>query len=129
ELDLFETIQFPLNVVERQGEKLFKLAYEKGVGTIAMKPMAGGALRNARSALKFILDNPHLSVAIPGMDSVEQVVENAQTTDGVSLTEDERQVLIDEGKELGQKFCRRCGYCLPCPEGINIPMMFLMEGY
>ncbi len=129
ETDLFETIQFPLNIVERQGERLFEMAHEKGIGTIAMKPMAGGALRDGRGALKFILDNPHLTVAIPGMDSVNQVIENSQAADGISLTEEEREALIEEAKKLGQTFCRRCGYCLPCPEGINIPVMFLMEGY
>ena len=129
ETDLFETIQFPFNVVERQGERLFKMAYDKGIGTIAMKPMAGGAIRNGRDALKFILENPNLTVAIPGMDSVEQVVENVQAADGVCLTEEEREHLIKLAKELGDTFCRRCGYCLPCPEGINIPMMFLVEGY
>lgn len=129
EKDLFETIQFPLNIVERQGERLFKMAAEGGVGTIAMKPLAGGALRDGRGAIKFILDNPHLSVAIPGMDSVDQVVENSQAADGTRLTQAEREHLIEEARELGETFCRRCGYCLPCPEGINIPTMFLMEGY
>jgi len=129
ETDLFETIQFPFNVVEKQGEKVFKLAFERNIGTIAMKPMAGGALRNGRSSLKYILENPHLNVAIPGMDSVDQVVENSESVDGEALTWEERTRLIEEAKELGTKFCRRCGYCLPCPQGIDIPTMFLMEGY
>lgn len=129
ETDLFETIQFPFNAVERQGEGLFKKAYEKGVGTIAMKPMAGGALRDGRRALKFILESPYLSVAIPGMDSPEQVKENTGAADGFGLTKEERDDLLKMARELGDTFCRRCGYCLPCPEGINIPMMFLMEGY
>ncbi|NMA94536.1 MAG: aldo/keto reductase [Clostridiales bacterium] len=128
ETDMFETIQFPLNVVERQGEYLFERAYEKNVGTIAMKPIAGGAIRDAQGALKFILDNPHLTVAIPGMDSVEQVIQNSQAAN-MPLTKEEKESLEKEARELGQTFCRRCGYCLPCPEGIDIPMMFLMEGY
>lgn len=129
ETDLFETVQFPFNVVEKQGEKAFKLAFEKNVGTIAMKPMAGGALSNGRSALKFILESPYLDVAIPGMDSVKQVIENARAMDDVALTMEERDELVKEAKELGTTFCRRCGYCLPCPQGIDIPSMFLMEAY
>lgn len=129
ETDLFETVQFPYNAVESHGEEVFKLALEKGVGTIAMKPMAGGALRHGQNALKFILESPYLNVAIPGIDSVDQVVENAEATDDMRLTFEERDELLKEVKELGQAFCRRCGYCLPCPQGIDIPQMFLMEGY
>ena len=42
ESDKFETIQFPYNIVENQADEVFKRAYEKGVGTIVMKPLAGG---------------------------------------------------------------------------------------
>lgn len=129
ETDCFATIQFPFSVVERQIEDLFKKAHEKNIGTIAMKPMAGGALRDGRKALKFILDSPYLSVAIPGMDSVAQVLENSGAADGIPLAEEELQEIVKVAKELGNTFCRRCGYCLPCPQGIDIPIMFLMEGY
>lgn len=129
EADAFATIQFPFSVVERQAEEIFMKAHDKNIGTIAMKPMAGGALRDGRKSLKFILESPYLSVAIPGMDSMEQVIENAGAADDTILTDEERQEIIKIAKELGQTFCRRCGYCLPCPEGINIPLIFLMEGY
>lgn len=125
----FATIQFPFSVVERQAEEIFMKAYEKNIGTIAMKPMAGGALRDGRKSLKFILESPYLSVAIPGMDSIEQVIENAGAADDAPMTDEDRQSIIKIAKELGQTFCRRCGYCLPCPEDINIPIMFLMEAY
>lgn len=129
ETDIFATIQFPFSVVERQGEELFIKAFEKNIGTIAMKPMAGGALRDGRKALKYILDSPYLNVAIPGMDCVEQVIVNAEAADGIQLTDEEKQEIEKIAKELGNTFCRRCGYCMPCPAGINIPMMFLMEAY
>ncbi|MDD2481868.1 MAG: aldo/keto reductase [Lutispora sp.] len=129
ETDAFATIQFPFSVVERQVEELFKKAYEKNMGTIAMKPMAGGALRDGREALKYILENKHLSVAIPGMDSLAQVLENSGAADGIPLTNEEREAIVKVAKELGNTFCRRCGYCMPCPEGIDIPTMFIMEGY
>lgn len=129
ETDIFATIQFPFNVIEKQGEELFKKANEKGLGTIAMKPMAGGALRDGRTSLKYILESPYLNVAIPGMDSVEQVIENAGAADDTPMTVEEKDKLIKIAKDLGETFCRRCGYCLPCPEGIDIPNIFLMEGY
>jgi predicted aldo/keto reductase-like oxidoreductase len=97
----FETIQFPFNPVESQGKELFSTALEKGIGTIAMKPMAGGAFTKQKLSLKYIINSNLINIAIPGMD--------------IEL--------------LGNDFCRRCGYCKPCPEGIDIPNVFLFEGY
>jgi predicted aldo/keto reductase-like oxidoreductase len=126
----FETVQFPYNLVENQGAPLFKRAYELGIGVITMKPLAGGAISNGPLSLKHILNNPHVSVAIPGMDSPLQVVENAAVGSApLEFTqEDYRQMEIVKS-EMGEHFCRRCGYCLPCPEGLDIPTLFLMEGY
>ena len=41
----------------------------------------------------------------------------------------EMRRLLAEVKELGTEFCRQCGYCLPCPSGIDIPIVFRLEGY
>lgn len=128
-LNIFDTIQFPFSAVERQAVDIFKKAVEQNVGTIAMKPMAGGALRDGRKALKYILESPYLNVAIPGMDCIEQVVENAEAADEIKLTEAERQEIEKVAKELGNTFCRRCGYCMPCSVEMDIPMMFIMESY
>lgn len=130
ETDYFSTIQFPYNAVERQAEDLFKRAKERNIGVIVMKPLAGGAITKGNLALRFILENPNVSVVIPGVDRIEQVAENAAVAKSfIPLKEDERQELEDLAKELGSKFCRRCGYCLPCPQDIDIPTQFLMEGY
>ena len=51
----FETIQFPYNIVEDQADEVFKKAYEKGIGTITMKPLAGGAIDDGSLAIKYIL--------------------------------------------------------------------------
>ncbi|MGV8146926.1 MAG: aldo/keto reductase [Alkaliphilus sp.] len=126
----FATVQFPYNVIERQAEALFKRAYEKNIGVIVMKPLAGGALNEGNLALKFILENPHISVIIPGMDKTEQVYENAGVGKyTIPLRQDEREKLEELAKLLGQKFCRRCGYCLPCPQEIDIPTNLLFEVY
>lgn len=130
ETDYFSTIQFPYNAVERQAEDLFKRAKERNIGVIVMKPLAGGAIVKGNLALRFILENHNVSVVIPGIDKVEQVAENAAVAKSfIPLNEDERQELENLAKELGSKFCRRCGYCLPCPQDIDIPTQFLMEGY
>ena len=130
EHDEFETIQFPFNPVESQGKELFTKALERGLGTIAMKPMAGGAFTKQKLSLKYIINSNLINVAIPGMDSIEQVVENASVGDfSEPLTEEEYEEINKEVEVLGNEFCRRCGYCKPCPEGIDIPSVFLFEGY
>ncbi len=129
DIDDFETVQYPYSVVEQQAREVFAKAHEIGVGTIAMKPLAGGSLDDARTAIKYILEDYHLDCAIPGMESIEQIMENVQAADGVKLSEEEKEQLVKKASELGQTFCRRCGYCLPCPQKINIPQVFLMEGY
>lgn len=126
----FATIQCPYNPVERQAEEIFKKANKLNIGVIVMKPLAGGAIRNASLSLRFIINNPNVTTAIPGMDSIEQIVENAELGNKIEpLTDVEEDIIFKEAEELGSEFCRRCGYCLPCPQGIDIPTQFLMEGY
>ena len=126
----FETLQFPYNLIERQGEPLFEWASKRGIGVIIMKPMAGGAITNGTLSLKLILNNPHVSVAIPGMDRPLQVVENASVLKApIELSKMEQEEIITLKEALGETFCRRCGYCLPCPQGIDIPTQFILEGY
>lgn len=126
----FATIQFPYNAVERQGEALFARARAKDIGVIVMKPLGGGALSNGEAAIRFVLENPNVSVVIPGMDSLDQVQENARAGRELRpLTEAERTVLEREAAALGKEFCRRCGYCAPCTVGIDIPGNFIVDSY
>lgn len=128
--DFYETIQFPFNPMERHGEALFKQAKVQDVGIIVMKPYAGGAIVNKEYALRFELEHEAVSIVIPGVDSLEQLEFNARLASPfVPLKPEERAIIEKEAKELGEHFCRRCGYCLPCAVEINIPMMFLLEGY
>ncbi|NBG87305.1 aldo/keto reductase [Isachenkonia alkalipeptolytica] len=126
----FASIQFPYNIVESQGEKVFEKAKKQGIGVIVMKPLAGGAIEDGSLALKYILNNPNISVIIPGMDSIAQVKENAAVSlKDYGLTGQEQEKIEEIQGKLGNRFCRRCGYCAPCAVGINIPAQFLMEGY
>lgn len=126
----YATIQFPYNAIERQGEPLFEKAKKNNIGVIIMKPLAGGALSKGELAVRYILENPNISVVIPGMDSVEQVIQNARPAiDRRSLTDEEREILHEEAKSLGTQFCRRCGYCAPCTIGIDIPNNFVFDSY
>ena len=126
----FETIMYPYNIVETQGEKLFKRCKELNIGVIAMKPMAGGALEDGTLALRFILNNDNITTAIPGMATFEEIEENAAVGNVVPpLSYDELIKIQEISKELGTEFCRRCAYCAPCPQGIDIPAIFILRGY
>lgn len=128
--DWVETIMFPYNIVERQGEALMKQCTEKNVGFIVMKPLAGGAIEDASLAIRFICKNPDVSVVIPGMYDQKEIVQNLAACEDTSpLTEKELTDIEEIIGKLGNHFCRRCNYCAPCTVGINIPGVFLFQGY
>ena len=129
ETDKFETIQFPYNIIENQAEEILKIANKKGIGTIIMKPLAGGAITDATLAIKYILNKEYIDVVIPGMDKVEQVKQNVDASINRELTEEDNNKIEEIKLLFGKHFCRRCEYCLPCPKNINIPQCFLLEGY
>lgn len=130
EMEWVETVMFPYNIVENQGEQLIKTCCEKGIGFIAMKPLAGGAIEDAALALRYICTNPGVSVVIPGMAESAELEQNlAAVKDTAPLTQEEQAKLTQVRKALGTQFCRRCNYCQPCSVGINISGAFLFDGY
>ena len=130
ELDWVETVMFPYNLVETQGEELIAECERKNIGFICMKPLAGGAIEDARLAMRFILNNSAVTVVIPGMAETSEIRENASvSSDTSALSEEEIENIEKIRAELGTNFCRRCNYCAPCTAGINISAVFLFEGY
>ena len=130
EMDWVETIMFPYNIVERQGEKLIHKCSEKNIGFIDMKPLAGGAIEDGRLALRFVCANPDVTVVIPGLYDVSEIEKNMEAVEDVSeLTAEELEAMEKVRKQLGTNFCRRCNYCQPCTVGINISGCFLFQGY
>ena len=130
EFDWVETIMFPYNIVETQGEELIAKCAERNIGFIAMKPLAGGAIEDASTAMRFIVRNPAVTVVIPGMAAIAEAEQNIRAAaDTSALTPAEQNTVNAVRKALGNHFCRRCNYCAPCTVGINIPSVFLMEGY
>lgn len=129
-LDWVETIMFPYNIVENQGEKLIAKCREKNIGFIDMKPLAGGAIENAALALRFVCSNPGITVVIPGMAETSELEENVKACSDTSpITAQEKEEMDKIRQTLGTDFCRRCNYCAPCSVGINIPSVFLFAGY
>ena len=130
DLPWVETIMFPYNIVETQGEDLIAKCQEKNIGFICMKPLAGGAIEDATTAMRFIVSNPNVTVIIPGMADAVEIKQNVlATADSSPLSEKEQQKIESIKTDLGTNFCRRCNYCAPCAAGINISAVFLFEGY
>lgn len=130
DLSWVETVMFPYNIVETQGEDLIRRCHEKNIGFICMKPLAGGALDDGTLALRFIVNNPNVDVVIPGMADPAEMTENmAAVCNTAPLTEEEIAKIEEIRNTLGTEFCRRCNYCAPCTVGISIPAAFLFEGY
>jgi hypothetical protein len=128
EQDVFETLQFPFNLVTREpADALIPRCRERNVGFIVMKPLCGGQYDNAELAFRYLNGYPDV-VAIPGIETcgeIEQiadVVASERTLEGDSLRQAEQIA-----QRLGKQFCRRCGYCLPCPEGISVNMVMIYE--
>lgn len=130
ETGMFDTAQFPFNPIETEWmEKVVPAASGNNTGTIGMKPAAGGALGNIPLSIRYTLERG-IDVSIPGMDSIEQVDDNCSAgEDTPPLTVDELEFLSGEKTFWGEQFCRRCGYCMPCPNGLNIPFLLLLEVY
>ena len=129
-LDWVETIMFPYNIVETQAEEMIRACGEKNIGFIAMKPLAGGAIDDATLALRFIAENPAVSVVIPGMATVKEAEQNVTAMSlPRDMTDRELAKIQSIRSALGTQFCRRCNYCAPCSAGISIYSMFLMQGY
>ncbi len=130
DLPWVETVMFPYNIVETQGEELIAKCAEKNIGFICMKPLAGGAIEDAEVALRFIVSNPAVTVVIPGMAEKKEIAQNvAAASDTSPLSAEEQEKIAKIKDDLGTNFCRRCNYCAPCSVGINIPGVFLFEGY
>ena len=130
ELDWVETFMFPYNIVENQADKLIRKCTEKNIGFICMKPLAGGAIEDAALALRYICQNPDVTVVIPGMAEEKEIAQNvAACADTSPLTPEENAAILSVRKDLGTNFCRRCNYCQPCAAGINISAAILFDGY
>jgi predicted aldo/keto reductase-like oxidoreductase len=124
----FETIMFPFNFIANEAaQELIPLALKHEIGFIAMKPLAGGTLDNAPLAFKYLRQFPRI-LPIPGIERVEEIEEIVALMEGpTEMTPSERKEIERLRAELGNRFCRRCGYCQPCPEGVSVQLLMIMD--
>jgi len=143
--------QIQLNYMDidyQAGERGLKYAYEKGIQAIIMEPLKGGKLANPPQsirnvfdeykikkspvewALSFLLNKKEILLILSGMSSFEQVKENIEVASKYeinSLNEDELKILSiarNEWLNIKSIGCTNCKYCMPCPNGVNIPKNF-----
>jgi len=125
---LFETMQFPMSSLATDEEiELVNLCKEYDVGFVAMKGLAGGLITNAKTTFAFLrrFDNV---VPIWGMQYMRELEEFLAYEQNPPVLDGQMLEIIEQDKaRLSGGFCRACGYCLPCPAKINIPMAARME--
>jgi hypothetical protein len=126
----FETIMIPFNVINSEPqEELLPLCRQHDVGLIAMKPMGGGMFFDARPAYYYLRQFPDVLplVGIENVAEIEEFVALSQTP--ATLSARDLAEIARLRDELGKRFCRRCEYCQPCPQGIQISTVLSLRGF
>ena len=126
-----------------------RAAASRNIPVIIMEPLRGGRLADgipkgakdifaarpegrspAEWGLRWIWNHPEVTVVLSGMNSMEQVEENlriASETEPDSMSESELAVFDEVRREINKSVkvpCTGCGYCMPCPQGVDIPTCF-----
>ena len=140
----FAAMLVQYNFLDRHNEPAIARAADQDMGVAIMGPVAGGRLATPQGvvvdeegmlemktpelALRFVWNNPGVSVALSGMNEMAQIEENVAAAERAAQM-DEAQVaeinrLIKKNQKLADLYCTGCGYCIPCPNQVNIPENF-----
>jgi len=145
----FESVLCQYNLLDRANENAIAHAHKSGLGVVIMGPVGGGKLgapsdvirgmvkkdirSTAEMALRFVLANRNVDIALSGMNTIAMVEENAKIAaiEGKLTQEELEQIdrMLNENKRLAELYCTGCEYCMPCPQGINIPHVFSLMNY
>jgi hypothetical protein len=142
DVGLFEGMIIQYNLLDRAYEDCIAHACENGLGVQVMGPVAGGRLgmvsdrlqsaiegtgSTPELAIRWVISNPAVTTAMSGMSTMAQVEENCAVANNKGpLSPAEHQAiaaLLEDNKKLAELYCTGCGYCMPCPEGVGIPMI------
>lgn len=118
---LYETLQFPFCYLASEEDLgLVQSCKDRHIGFIAMKSLSGGLITNSAAAYAFAAQFDHV-LPIWGIQREEELDEFLSYMDNPPvLTGELKAVMEQDRKELVGDFCRSCGYCMPCPVGIEI---------
>jgi predicted aldo/keto reductase-like oxidoreductase len=146
---VLESVLCQYNVMDRNKEGGIAQAHEMGLGTVVMGPVGGGRLgtptkaildllpgkfeSSAELALRFVLANKSVDIALSGVSNTEQLEENAvvagNTTPLSGAELKQIEAMMKENERLAGLYCTGCKYCMPCPNGVNIPEIFTIMNY
>ena len=143
-----ESVLLQYNLLDRANEEMIQYAAKKGLGVVVMGPVGGGrlaaptelaaklgteAVNTYELAFKFVLGNPGVCCALSGMQTIDMVEQNAEVASLENPMSEEEWRRVGESlenlKKFSELYCTGCGYCQPCPKGINIPRIFQAYTY
>jgi uncharacterized protein len=128
--DMFDAVQVPFNFVDCQAaDEVIPLALEHRMGIIAMKPLGGGMLDDARLCFRFLSQYPQV-VPDPGVETISQMREILSVVaEHDALRQEETRRIERCRAALSGVWCHRCEYCQPCPQGIPISSVLTAESF
>ena len=143
-----ESVLLQYNLLDRANEEMIQYAAKKGLGVVVMGPVGGGrlaaptelatklgteAVNTYELAFKFVLGNPGVCCALSGMQTIDMVEQNAKVASLENPMSEAEWRRVGESlenlKKFSELYCTGCGYCQPCPKGINIPRIFQAYTY
>lgn len=146
----FEGVTLQYNMLDKSNSKVIEYACQNGLGVVAMGPVGGGLLAHTSRklaamkpdyvdslpelAVRYVLANTDITCALSGMSSIDMLKENLAAAETSRPLSDSELAYIEDNltelKSLAKLYCTGCGYCMPCPHGVNIPKNFrLMNHY
>jgi hypothetical protein len=145
----WDFVQLQLNYLDwdfQDAKKQYEIVKDYGVPVIVMEPVRGGTLASlsedaakilkeakpnksiASWAIRYAASKEQVMVVLSGMSNLEQTRDNIQSLTDFEPVDEKDQMIIDQALELFLKNrtipCTNCKYCMPCPEGVNIPKIF-----